>query len=244
MTTQSKLLCLLVLTLFSSCASEQSDASEEILPVSLIVSADLVLPQGGQIELEVAYLLMADLAVFGSRVDPAESVLGESLARLGNWMLPSAHAHAGHSHGEAELTGAIDHAQAIALSAEGEEFGVMQLYEGHYFDARFELDKDESGRTLYVKGTVTSGGEQYALELAVSAPSTVAGLELASYVLTNRENTIEIRLLLGDLIGALDLASMADAEGSVRILGEADPGYTELKIGLKDRLNYVDVGTL
>jgi len=238
----SMLCCLVMLALVSSCATEQTDAPEETYPVSLVLSADLALPLDGQVELEEAYLVTAGFVVYGSSLDPSDPKLEELLARLGHWLLPSALAHAGHSHGEAELEGSINQEQTISLSAEGMEFGVMQLGEGHYFDGRFELKTDEAGRTLYVKGTATAGGTEYALELAVAAPATVAGLELASYVLADRQNTIEIRFLLGDLIGALDLASLADADGNVTIMSETDPGYTELKIGLKDRLNYVDAG--
>lgn len=242
MTRSSMLRCLLMLAILSSCATEQDDAQDETYAVSLVVSADLALPQGGQVELEEAHLVMAGFVVYGAPLDPSDPGLEELLARFDRWLLPSALAHAGHSHGEAELTGSIEQEQAVPLSAAGEEVGVMQLSEGHYFDGRFELKTDESGRTLYAKGTAEVGGTEYALELAVAAPSTVAGLELASYVLADRQNTIEVRFLLGDLVGALDLASLADADGKVAILSEADPGYTELKIGLKDRLNYVDAG--
>jgi len=245
--------------LLAGCSgTEQSELRTHA--VSLVISADLAVPGGGELETEVAYVTAGDFAFFGSELDPDDPFPSGIARRLMQWAVPFAYAHAGHSHGEADFEGRVEGSFVLPLSPDGIEVGSMELPEGHYFDGRFVLghaddgaellspegsgklpdDHPARGHTLYLKGSLKKNGQAYQLELAIDLSTTVAGLELAAYVLADGPNRIELVVLLGKMVGALDLKAIADQDGNVVITEEDEPGYVQLKIGLKERLNYVD----
>lgn len=252
-------ICAIALVLASCSDTQQQELS--YFPVLLVVSADLTLPEGGNLEVDEAFLAMGDFALFGGPLDPDDVYPGGLAGRFMRLLVPYARAHAGHIHGEAEYEGHIESRFLVPLSEEGIAVGELDLPEGHYFDGRFVVgpagedarllpgdgaalpsDYPLSGHAFYLRGTLTENGKAYHLEAAVDVSATVAGLDLATYVLADKENRIELSVRLGEMLGGLDAEALADQEGNVVISNEQDPGYSELKIALKERLNYADAG--
>jgi hypothetical protein len=249
---------LILVAMLTACTTESAETEAESWPVRVVVATDVDMPDGLSFQLEEGTLVMADFAFYGGPLDPDDHYLDELLARAWQWIVPNALAHAGHSHGEAENEGHLDGSFAVPLSEEGVELGSLSLGEGHYFDGRFVLEPAAAettlggaaagaaippsldGQTFYARGILTLNGQQIDVELRSPVASTVAGLDLATYVLADRDNTLMLRFQLGALLASLPLETLVDGEGTLHILDADDAGFAELKVGLKDRLNYVD----
>lgn len=248
----------LVATLALACASPEAEQATEMCAVTLMVSADLQLPQGGTLTLDEAYLVMGDFAFFGNELAEDDVNLDGLLTRLGRFVLPRALAHAGHSHGAAEVEGSLDGIWAVPLGVDPVAVGSFQMAQGHYFDGRLSLftagpDSSaellsngvipSSGVTFHLRGTAATSQGDLKLEFDVPLESTVAGLELASYALVGQDNSLELRVMLGRIVGALNLPTLANGEGRIVIGSSEDEGVDTLRIALKDRLNYEHVTT-
>lgn len=249
----SCLVCLLAI----GCDGGNGDDEVSQVPVAIRFSVDPGEVEGLFVELDEGYIVISDVVLYGAPVSEDDPYLTRMARAVVDGLLPAALAHAGHSHGEATFEGELPGTRVIPLSETGVYLGDMTLGVGHYFDGRFALAPLDAGatlaaqpedplpdaltgRTFYLRGTVTTADGVRPLELGLPLSATVAGLEIASYVEESGDNTIELQLQLGQLLAGLPASAWGKAGTGVTILSEEDDGFMELKIGLKDRLNYID----
>jgi hypothetical protein len=247
MNLKSLLFLLAVLVVAASCAVGDTNSEVPILPVSVRITSDYAMPDGQQLSIDEAWLTFGNLTVFGSTIAADDPFL----AGVTELFIPSASAHAGHSHGNAEFSGSLPGYQTVPLSASLTVLGTIELSAGHYFDGRLELVPADAsnlssghpavGTTLFLLGTVQDTDTSYTLELTVVLTATVAGLELATYVLPDRDNTLEIQVRLGEMLAGLDFAKLADENKHIAVTTTDAPGAQTIKATLKNRLLYVSL---
>ncbi len=201
-----------------------------------------------EVSIEQGYLSFADFAIYGAYLDTATAAFlldGPILA------------HAGHQHGEADLTGEIDGAFAIDLTKDPALLATIELTEGHYFDGRIRLvtagdaslmlpdmtpvstSSPLSGHTFYVKGTATDDQGPIQFEFTVDAEATVPGLAYAKTITETSTKEITTRLDLGVLFDGIDFRGLASDGVLVVDDQQQQDTYLLLKAHLNDPASYV-----
>jgi len=239
---------LLATALLMACANTEEEP-RTMCPTQLVLAADFNMPDGGTLAVDEAWLSVGDFVFYGNTIAD-----DDPLNRMARLIIPEARAHAGHAHGEAAVECSLPGVWTVPLSTEGVVLGEMEVPEGHYSDGRLRLSpateetnvnlledqaQEAPGVTLHLRGAATTAQGNFILEVDVAVDSTVAGLELTSYVRSHQDNTLELRVKLGHIVGALDLPGLADDQARV-VLSAQDDSAALLKIALKDRLNYTD----
>lgn len=224
------------LLLFAPIVAIACSSSEEAVPVDLEVvtsSAGLstaVTDLGYEVDVSSARLALSDL-LFTIEGEEVHEV--GALTRLYDLLVPSAHAHPGHSAG-GEVTGELRGDFVIDFSDGGAPIGTATLLTGDYESVDFtfrragELPADDElrGLTLHLTGTARRDDESWSFSAAIDVGDDIP-LVGAPFQLEVREDTaatLAFELTITDPVegdtafDGIDFAALdADADGQIDI---------------------------
>lgn len=230
--------------------------AEEAVPVELevVVSAAGLGPAttdlGYQVELSSARLALSDLLFTLEGEEVHE--LGP-LSRLSDLLLPSAHAHPGHSAG-GEVTGELLGDFVVDFAADGAPIGTATLLTGDYESANFSFRRagelaegDElRGHTLHLAGSASRDDQRWSFSAAIEVDDGVS-LVGAPFVLSVRADTtaaLGLQLRIADPVegdtafDGVDFATLdAGADGQIDIR-PGDDDHNRLRRALSSHDHY------
>jgi hypothetical protein len=224
---------------------------------------DLVTDLGWTIELTQARVALADLRFttagevhMDRRPSARGQLLGQLLGRLSHALLPSAHAHPGHSQG-GEIIGELPGTFVVDfLGEDGRELGLATMIVGQYTALDFQLvragvdEVDEGdplfGHTALLVGTATGPDETViAFTVVIDSPldREIVGAPFEANVEEGSTFEIGLRLLSRDpfegdhLFDGIDFAALDELDGAADgalLLVDPDAGDPEPPTALAD----------
>jgi hypothetical protein len=166
--------------------------------------------------------------------------------RIGAWLLPSAHAHPGHSAG-GEVTGELAGPLVVDWLVEGGVVGQANLIVGRYEGLNFTFRRATAtdvpavdpllGHTIHVEGTAAKDGRTVAFSAAVDLDegTQLVGAPFEQQIEEGKTATLGLRLLTIDpadakntLWNGIDFFALA-AAGETVAIGPGEASHNQLR---------------
>lgn len=243
---------------------------------ALLMTSLILASCGGQEAIEVQIPVIAD----SSGIDPVETDLGYSvsilearaairniefsiegeehesgtMARLWSWLVPTAHAHPGHSAG-GEITGELRGDFLIDWMDDGRSLGTARILTGQYQGANFSFRRAEAsdglsaedpllGHTFHLLLEVSRDQESWEVEIVLDLEdgTRLIGAPFEHELTESSAESIGLQLLTRDpfeedtLFDGLDFAPLDDDEdGQIAIVpGQAEHNQLRRLFGAHD----------
>ena len=229
------------------CPVEDDGASEQGPPRDVPFTLSAALPDGARADGWTIALTRAEIAV-GQPTFYGNSTYDTVARRSPSWFgVPTAFAHAGHAHGEADAEAAVEGTHVVdLLTPEPAVLGTLSMAPALYFDGKLRLEKAIDGHSLILEGTATDPeGAAHDLEIIVDVEGWVAGLELDFLVASDTDlGALLIEVRLDTLLADIDLAAIETPEGALRLGPESGDSYLSLKAAIQNPLVYAQADLL